>query len=81
MEKIKVIVDRDACIACGVAQAVCPDVFVLGEDNGKNRVVDRYSSELDEHISIGYVPSNLLDCVKAAIDSCPVNAIRYEVEK
>jgi ferredoxin len=30
MERIKVIVDRDACIACGVAQAICPEVFVLG---------------------------------------------------
>ncbi|MEM1867189.1 MAG: ferredoxin, partial [Zestosphaera sp.] len=38
--KFRVIVDRTTCIACGAAPAACPEVFVLGSDNGKNRVVD-----------------------------------------
>ncbi len=79
MGKIRVIVDRDTCIGCGVAPATCPDVFVLGDDNGKNRVVDEWVKELNEHVSIGEVPEELKDCVQAAVDACPVSAIRFEV--
>ncbi len=79
MAKIRVIVDRDTCIGCGVAPATCPDVFVLGDDNGKNRVVDDWSVKLDEHESIGEVPEDLKDCVQAAVDACPVQAIRFEI--
>jgi ferredoxin len=45
MGKLRVVVDREACIGCGVAPATCPDVFVLGDDNGKNRVREEYSVE------------------------------------
>jgi ferredoxin len=78
MGKLRVVVDREACIGCGVAPATCPDVFVLGDDNGKNRVREEYSVETNEKISIGEVPEDLKDCVQSAIDSCPVQAIRFE---
>ena len=81
MAKIRVVVDRQTCIGCGVAPATCPEVFVLGSDNGRNRVVDEYSVKLDENVSIGEVPEDLLDCVKAAAEACPVSAITYEVIK
>ncbi|ABN69464.1 ferredoxin [Staphylothermus marinus F1] len=81
MGYVKVIVDRDTCIGCGVAPATCPEVFVLGEDNGKNRVVEKYTEKIDDHISIGKVPEDLLECVKSAVDACPVSAISYEIEK
>lgn len=78
MARYKVIVDRDKCISCGVAPASCPEVFVLGEDNGKNQIVPRYEIEHDEHISIGIVPEELYDCVKAAAESCPTSAIKIK---
>ena len=64
MSKYRVIVDRLKCISCAIAPTVCPDVFVLGEDNGKNRVVDKYSIEISDEKSIGIVPGKLYDCIK-----------------
>ncbi|MEM4486994.1 MAG: ferredoxin [Zestosphaera sp.] len=76
--KYRIRVDRGACIACGVAPALCPDVFALGQDIGKNRVVEKYSVEVSETTSVGEVPEELYECVKQAADACPVGAIRVE---
>ena len=73
--KYKVTVDRNTCIACGVAPNLCPQVFVFGEDNGKTRIVDEYSEKISESISIGHVSEELYDCVKKVAEACPVQAI------
>jgi ferredoxin len=73
-----VSVDRDLCIQCLVAPNVCPQVFIMGEDNGKNRLLEKYSEETSENISTGLVPDNLYDCVKKAVDACPVLAITVQ---
>lgn len=72
------MVDRDACVACGVAPSLCPKVFVLGGDNGKNRVVDEYNKALSNEKSLGEIPEELYDCAKEAAESCPVQAISIE---
>lgn len=74
----RVIVDRKSCLGCGAAVAACPEIFVLGDDNGKNRVVDKYSVETNENISIGIIPEELYECAKSAAEVCPVGAIRIE---
>lgn len=74
---LKVFVDRSTCIGCGVAPATCPQVFELGPD-GKNRVRDEYSISITDSESVGQVPDDLADCVRAAEASCPVSAIRVE---
>jgi ferredoxin len=74
----KVEVDRNLCIACGVAPLVCPQVFVLGEDNGKNVILEEYSEETSSDKSIGVVPEGLYDCVSKAADACPVQAIKVK---
>lgn len=79
--RYRVKVDRSACIACGAAPTLCPEVFTLGQDNGKNRVAEKYSIEISETTSIGLVPEELYECVKQAADVCPVSAIRVEVVK
>jgi ferredoxin len=73
-----VSVDRDLCLACGVAPTVCPEVFMLGEDNGKNRLIEEYSDETSENVSKGLVPDDLHDCVVKAADACPVQAITVQ---
>lgn len=78
MAKYRVVVDRAACMACGVARVVCPKVFERGSDNGKNKVVDKYSIYLDEKTSIGVIPEELYECVMKAIKSCPARAIKME---
>jgi len=78
LARYRVIVDRVACIGCGAAPAVCPEIFELGLDNGKNRVVEKYNVETNENISIGEIPEELYSCAKAGVDVCPVNAIKIE---
>jgi len=78
LARYRVIVDRVTCIACGAAPAVCPEVFELGSDNGKSRVVERYSISTDSSISVGEVPEELYSCVKGAAEVCPVGAIKVE---
>ena len=75
---VKVVVDRSACVTCGFAATLCPDVFVLGDDNRKNRVVDSYSVELTDTVSVGVVPDELRKCVEEAAEYCPVDAIKTE---
>lgn len=73
---IRVKVDRKLCIGCGVAPALCPDVFYL--EDGKNRVKPEFSIETSEDISVGEVKEELRGCVETATNSCPVNAITLE---
>ena len=76
--KYRVSVDRSLCIACGIAPSLCPQVFEPGEDNGKTRIVHRYSEENSEDTSAGVIPKELYDCVEQAAEACPVQAITVE---
>ncbi len=78
MKGYKVTIDRNKCLGCGVAPTICPSVFKLGTDNGKNRVIEKYSIRTDDNISVGEVPEELGDCIKSAAQSCPVGAIIIE---
>ncbi|MCX8184215.1 MAG: ferredoxin [Sulfolobales archaeon] len=78
MARYRVIVDRAACISCGVAPAICPEVFELGLDNQKTRVVEKYSVKVDENVSIGEIPEELYECALKAAEACPVAAIKIE---
>ncbi|ABY92588.1 4Fe-4S ferredoxin iron-sulfur binding domain protein [Thermoanaerobacter mathranii subsp. mathranii str. A3] len=62
---MKVYVDQDECIACGVCIDMCPDVFDWN-DEGKS------------HVIVDEVPADLEDCVQDAMSSCPTEAIKEE---
>lgn len=71
---MKVIINREDCIGCGVCEAVCPEVFRLIDD-GKSSITEKYRKEsLDQ----GEVGEELASCVENAKDSCPVEAINVE---
>lgn len=53
-------VDREKCIGCGNCSAICGDVFELKEGKAYVKKGQEKSEE---------------ECVKEAIDSCPVGAI------
>lgn len=71
---VKVKVNWDLCIACGVCYALCPQVFEAGPD-GKSRVVKEYAeAEANE----GTIPDELKDCAEQSRTACPVGAITLE---
>ncbi|MET1159792.1 MAG: ferredoxin [Thermoprotei archaeon] len=76
MARYRVIVDRNKCLGCGAAPAACPEVFVL--ENGKNRVVEKYSVETTSERSIGEIPEELYECARKGAEVCPVKAITIE---
>lgn len=71
---MKVYVDRETCIGCGVCEALCPEVFKL-RDDGKSSIVEKYrKGKLEE----GEVGEDLASCVENAKTSCPVEAIKTQ---
>lgn len=78
MARYRVIVNRSICISCGVAPSTCPELYELGPDNLKNRVVEKYSVKTDDEISVGEIPEELYECAKSGAEVCPVGAIRVE---
>lgn len=61
---MKVTIDRDDCISCGVCTSVCPEVFRFAEDG----LAEVYSDNPEDH----------KDSVTEARDSCPVSIIDVE---
>ena len=59
-----VIVDQDECIGCGTCEGICPEVFQLNEETGTSQVINPEGG-----------PEDLIE---EAIDSCPVEAIRWQ---
>lgn len=62
---MKVIIDKDACTACGVCAETCPVVFDL-DDNGIAQA------------KVDTVPSEAEGDVRSAAEECPVEAIKIE---
>ena len=56
-----VSVDREKCIGCGACAATCQKVFELRDGKSFVKKGQEKSKE---------------SCVKEAVDSCPVNAIK-----
>jgi ferredoxin len=62
---MKVKVDKNKCISCGLCANMCPKTFIMDEDN-KSEVLKQPNTK--EEVS----------CAKEAIESCPVEAISEE---
>ncbi len=77
MVRYRVVVDKEACIACGVCYSVCPEVFE-GDETGKSTLKSDYRVYDDAHKSEGLVGEELRGCVEEAKNSCPVEAISLE---
>jgi len=68
---MRITIDRENCIGCGLCEAICPDVFELADD-GKSSIKEPY--RLGDP-SEGEVDESLEDCVRDASESCPVSVI------
>ena len=60
------IVDQDLCIGCGLCSDLCPEVFEMGDDDDKAKVI------------VGEVPEEVEDACRDAAEQCPVEAIQIE---
>jgi len=59
------IVDRDACISCGLCVSVCPEVFELDDEDISIVIQDPVEEENE-------------DTAREAADGCPTDAIIIE---
>ncbi len=71
--QLKVTVDREECISCGVCWATCEAVFEESSDDGLTQITAQY--RVNDSLAEGLVPADLEDCVRDAADSCPVEVI------
>lgn len=78
MKKYKVTIDRNKCISCGSAPALCPEIYYLDPSDWKNRVKSKYEVSFDGNTSVGIVPEELYQCAKTGAEACPVQAITVE---
>jgi ferredoxin len=61
---MRVKVDEEACIGCGLCAETCSEVFDMNDDKARVRA--------DED------PENVLESCKEAAENCPVEAIHME---
>jgi ferredoxin len=61
---MRVTVDEEACIGCGLCVEECPEVFEMNDDKARVKV--------DE------VPDDATESCKEAAENCPVEAIQME---
>ena len=58
---MKVSINKEDCVGCGLCVDDCPDVFEMQEDVAA--------------VKVEKVPENLVNAVKEAAENCPVDAI------
>lgn len=61
---MKAIVDKDACVGCGLCANMSADVFRMEDDKAM--------------VAVAVIPADLIDSAKEAASSCPVEAIKIE---
>ncbi|MDR7870846.1 MAG: ferredoxin [Tissierellaceae bacterium] len=62
---MKAVVDRDACIGCGLCTTICPDVFEMDDEDIATVIADPVPAENEAE-------------AQEAADSCPTDAISIE---
>ncbi|MBE6144810.1 MAG: ferredoxin [Firmicutes bacterium] len=65
MKKVKVL--KDVCIGCGACQAICSEVYEIGDDGLAEVILEEIPEKLEE------------DAIDA-LENCPTSAI-VEVEE
>ncbi len=74
VKNMKVIIDQDGCIECGGCEDECPEVFV--QESGKKATIKQEYQTDNE--SLGEITDELEDCVKKAVEICPVDVIETD---
>lgn len=72
---MKITVDREGCIECGVCESTCPDIFEL-KNSEKARIKENL--RMNGNPAKGEVGDDLAPCAREASDACPVSVISVE---
>ncbi len=73
---IRVTIERDECISCGVCWDMCPEVVEGEPDDRTSQIVAAYQVAGDA--ATGEAPEALAACAQEAADLCPVEIIDVE---
>jgi ferredoxin len=76
MANFLIEVDRKACQGFGACVELCPNFFQLAED-GKTSLQEAKKSKVTEGDTVikETLDMDNLDCIRAAAEACPFNAI------
>ncbi len=75
---IKVRVDKEKCISCGLCWAMAPDVFELDTSTGKSHIKVGNVVVDSEKECVAEVPKEFEEQVRRALEACPVGAISMQ---
>ena len=70
----RVTIDREGCVSCAVCWTTCPEFFEQNLEDDRSQVIEQY--RVSGEPGVGLAPAALLDAVREAADTCPVEVIR-----
>lgn len=73
---MKVTIERDACVSCGMCWDTCPQFFEQSPDDSFSQVIEEF--RIGGNIGAGMPIHDDEACVRDAADSCPVTIIKIE---
>ncbi|MBI2450301.1 MAG: ferredoxin [Candidatus Nealsonbacteria bacterium] len=79
MPKAKIIFNRERCIGAAACVAACPKFWQLKEDGKSELLGSRYNSKISRYELEGELAEDDLQCLKEAVNVCPVQAINIEL--
>jgi ferredoxin len=72
---MKVTIERDACVSCGMCWDTCPQFFEQNPDDSFSQVIEEFRTGGP---GMGKPVPEDETCVREAADSCPVTIIKIE---
>ena len=73
---MKVTIERDACVSCGMCWDTCPVFFEQNADDSFSQVIEEF--RIGGNLGVGTPPADDEACVREAADVCPVTIIHVE---
>ena len=73
---IKITIDRENCISCGMCWETCPAVYEQNPGDSKSQIILKLQTAGDP--AAGSIAESLVDCAREGADACPVSVISVE---